>query len=75
MFDGIVDAIHREMETLEDRYAKGDRQMTDTDLNAVDKMAHALKCIATYDAMIRAEERGRKRGYSRDYDEGYSRRY
>ena len=75
MFDGICDAIHRELGVLEEKYESTERQMTEKDLETIDKMAHALKSIATYDAMVRAEERGRKRGYSRDYDEGYSRRY
>lgn len=59
MFTNIYEAIMREMTVLEDRYANG-VQMTGKDLQDVDLMAHALKCLATYEAMA-------------DYDDGYSR--
>lgn len=90
MFEGICEAIHREMEELEKKYAKG-TQMTKQDLDDLNTMAHTLKSLATYEAMKGNSEysgdsyaRGRSRttgryisrdgGYS--YDDGYSgRRY
>ena len=65
MFNGIYDAIHRELKKLEDTYANG-VQMTGKDLEDIDLMAHALKCLATYEAMIDYEDSGRgRRGYRR----------
>ena len=57
MFEGICEAIHREMEILEDKYSKG-TQLTGQDLEHIDKMAHALKSLATYDAMKGNSEYG-----------------
>jgi len=87
MFDGICEAIHKEMEALEDKYERG-TQLSGQDLEHIDKMAHALKSLATYAAMKGSSEydgssyaRGRSRttgryisrdGYdSRDYDRRY----
>ena len=50
MFEGICEAIHKEMDLLEDKYSKG-TQLSMQDLEHIDKMAHALKSLATYDAM------------------------
>ena len=62
MFEGICDAIHAEMALLEEKYEKG-TQMSEKDLDAIDKMAHALKSLATYEAMKSA---GTTRYASRD---------
>ena len=51
MFEGIKETLHREMDTLEDKYANGE-QMTKQDLDNIDKMAHSLKCIVGYEAMV-----------------------
>ena len=50
MYDAICEAIHRELDGLEDKYSKG-TQLSGQDLEHIDKMAHALKSLATYDAM------------------------
>ena len=50
MFEGICEAIHKEMDILEDKYEKG-TQLSSQDLEHIDKMAHALKSLKTYDAM------------------------
>ena len=42
MFEGICEAIRREMDSLEDKYSKG-TQLSGKDLEDIDKMAHALK--------------------------------
>ena len=57
MFEGICEAIHREMEKLEDKYANG-TQMSGADLKDIDTMAHALKSLATYEAMKGNSEYG-----------------
>ena len=51
MFEGIFEAIHREMDSLEEKYEKG-TQMSAQDLEHIDKMAHALKSLKAYEAMI-----------------------
>jgi len=63
MFDGICDALHREMDQLEEKYSNG-AQMNPSDLEYIDKMAHALKSLATYDAMKGNSE------YNAGYDGG-----
>ena len=70
MFDSIYDAIHREMDGIAEKYSNG-VQLTEKDLDMVDRMAHALKCLATYEAMT---TRGRGRYTDRGWG-GYDRRY
>ena len=73
MFNNICDALHREMDELDEKYGSGN-QMNNQDLEHIDKIAHALKSIITYDAMMAGDsERGSYRGrsmrssrYSRD---------
>ena len=50
MFEGICEAIHREMDELEKKYSGG-AQLSGQDLEHIDKMAHTLKSLATYEAM------------------------
>ena len=50
MFDGICEALHRELEELDEKFANG-AKMNGQELEHIDKMAHALKSLATYDAM------------------------
>ena len=57
MYEAICEAIHKEMDVLEDKYAKG-TQLSGQDLEHIDKMAHALKSLATYDAMKGNSEYG-----------------
>lgn len=56
MYYGICDAIHRELDKLEDKYSE-EAQLSMADLDVIDTMAHALKCLATYDAMREGTER------------------
>ena len=58
MFEGICEAIHREMDRLDQKYANGNAQLNSQDLENIDKMAHALKSLATYDAMKGSSEYG-----------------
>ena len=51
MFDGIYDAIHRELDVLEEKYEKG-TQLASQDLDHIDRMAHALKSLKAYEAMV-----------------------
>ena len=78
MFDGICEAIHKEMDDLDEKYSEGG-QLSSADLEHIDKMAHALKSLATYEAMKGSSEydggsyRGRSRmsgRYSRDVERG-----
>ena len=51
MFESICEAVHREMRKLDEKYSSG-AQLSDKDLMDIDKMAHALKSLATYEAMM-----------------------
>ena len=57
MFDGICEALHMEMEGLEEKYSKGAR-LNPQDLEHIDKMAHALKSLKAYEAMEGNSEYG-----------------
>ena len=70
MFEGICEAIHKEMDMLDEKYARG-TQLSPQDLEHIDKMSHALKSLATYDAMKGNSERG---SYEGSYDGGSYRR-
>ena len=50
MYHAISEAILREMDALEEKYSGG-ADITDKDLADIDKMAHALKCLSTYEAI------------------------
>ena len=82
MYHAICEAIHREMDKLEDKYSSG-AQVTSQDLKDIDMMAHALKCLKTYEAMDGNSEydggsyaRGRSRTTGRyiSRDDGYDSR-
>ena len=78
MYEAISDAILRELDILEDKYSDGKIQMSGQDLEHIDTMAHAMKCLATYDAMIkgsRTNRRYRESYYTPSESEGYTRRY
>ena len=69
MFEGICEALMREMETIEEKVSKG--QMNSQDLDHIDKIAHALKSLKTYEAMEGSS--GLDSGYSRDSYDSYAR--
>lgn len=50
MFNGIYDAIHRELRSLDEKYSNG-TQLSGKDLEDIDKMAHTLKSLSAYEAM------------------------
>lgn len=56
MFEGICEALMRELETIEEKVSKG--QMNSQDLEHIDKITHALKSIKTYEAMEGNSEYG-----------------
>ena len=58
MFEGICEAIHKEMDMLDEKYSSGNAQLNGQDLEHIDKMAHALKSLATYEAMKGNSEYG-----------------
>lgn len=86
-FEALEKAMCHELEMLEQKVAGG--EMSTTDLEKIDKLAHAMKSLATYTAMKEAEgysdgmsgRRGRSpstgRYVSRDggYADGYSEGY
>ncbi len=82
MFRSICEAIHKELDQLEDKYSSG-AQLSAKDLEDIDKMAHALKSLKTYEAMEGNSEydggsyaRGRSRMTGRyiSRDDGYDSR-
>ena len=82
MYHAICEAIHTELEKLEQKYSGG-AQVTSQDLKDIDMMAHALKCLKTYEAMEGNSEydggsyaRGRSRMTGRyvSRDDGYDSR-
>ena len=70
MFEGICEAINREMEKLDKKYQSG-AQLSDKDLEDIDKMAHALKCLKGVEEMEGSSEYGSYEGGS--YARGRSR--
>ena len=58
MFEGICEAIHKEMDMLDEKYSSGNAQLNGQDLEHIDKMAHALKSLAGYEAMKGNSENG-----------------
>jgi len=66
MYHAICEAIHTELEKLEQKYSGG-AQVTSQDLKDIDMMAHALKCLKTYEAMDGNSE------YDGSYDGSYAR--
>ena len=89
MFDGICEAMHRELEMLDNKFQDGKSPLNSQDLEHIDKMAHALKSLKAYEAMAGESEydgggsyaRGRSRTTGRyvsrdDYSrDGSYRRY
>lgn len=65
MYHGICEAISRELETMDEKYSNG-APLNGQDLEHIDKMAHALKCLKTYEAMEGNSEEG-------SYDDSYAR--
>ena len=72
MFDGICEALHRELDSYDNKLMGGKAPMSSQDLDNIDKMAHALKSLATYSAM-KGEDRRTYSRYREDYPE--DRRY
>ena len=74
MFRSICEAIHKELDQLEDKYTSG-AQLTAKDLEDIDKMAHALKSLKAYEAMEGNSEYdgGSYRGSYDSYARGRSR--
>lgn len=83
MFDGICEALHQELDQLDETYSKGNGKLNMQDLEIIDKATHALKSISTYAAMkgnseysydgnggsyARARSRTTGRYMSRDYE-------
>ena len=58
MYNKICETLHRELDMLTERFENG-AGMSVSDLDMIDKASHALKCLATYEAMT---------GGDRDYD-------
>ena len=66
MYPKIYEAIHKELDILDQRYGNGTAIST-SDLDMIDKMFHALKCLKTYEAMEEYGDRGYRRYDSREY--------
>lgn len=82
-FEFLEKKMCKELEALDQKLEAGS-DMTVQDLEKIDKLAHAMKSLATYKAMKDAEEytnhgiEGRQSkmyGREDEYSEGYSRGY
>ena len=73
MFDGICEALHNELDQLDEKYSKGNGQLNMQDLETIDKATHALKCMATIEAMKGNSEYGSYDGNGGRYARGRSR--
>ena len=74
MYHAICEAIHKELDQLEEKYSSG-AQLASKDLEDIDKMSHALKCLKTYEVMEGNSEYdgGSYRGSYDSYARGRSR--
>lgn len=86
MYEGICEAIHRELDALDEKLGSGKAPMSTQDLEHIDKMAHALKDLRAVEGMEGHSEwdgsyaRGRSRTTGRymsrdEYPREYDRRY
>ena len=62
MYDAICEKLHMEMQRMEDKYRNKDAQINSNDLDVIDRISHALKSMATYEAMESAQEGNSQRG-------------
>ena len=60
MYDKLKDMLHDELSRIQD-----EGELSETSLDHADKIVHTLKCLATYEAMERAE-RSREDRYRDD---------
>ncbi len=58
MVEGICEAIHREMDMLDEKYASGKAQLNSQDLDNIEKMTHALISMKKYEALDGNSEYG-----------------
>ena len=65
MYEGICATIRQELDELDEKYDLEDARMTAQDLDHIDKMFHALKCLKTYEAMTGEPRRRSKEDYKR----------
>ena len=63
MFENLEKCMQKELEVFEQKMKSG-TEMSTADLEKIDKLAHALKSLATYTAMKEAEEEYSEGGMS-----------
>ena len=51
MFDAIMDALSRELMEYNEKFNQDGARISTQDLDIIDKLTHAMKCLATYEAM------------------------
>ena len=80
--DILEQKLCKELEMIESKYMNNAGEMSIQDLEKIDKLYHALKSKATYEAMKEAENYGSGDGYSEkrgnsssEYADGYSKGY
>ena len=71
MFEGICEALHRELDNYDNKLMGGKAPMSTQDLENIDKMAHALKSLKSYIVMVEGCEPTRRTytRYREDYPE------
>ena len=65
--ENLMEAMCRELETLDKKFASGGGEMSVQDLEKADKLYHALKSAETYYAMKESEEWEDKDASGRSY--------
>lgn len=65
MHDHLENVLRGELDMLEEKY-RNDQEISSSDLEKVDKVVHALKCMETYKAMTEGYDDGQsERSYAR----------
>lgn len=73
MFEGICEALYRELDMLDNKLQGGKAPMNSQDLENIDKMAHALKSLKACEAMEGSSEYGGSEYGNSSYARGRSR--
>ena len=74
MFENLEKCMQKELEVFEQKMKSG-TEMSTADLEKIDKLAHALKSLATYTAMKETEEEYSEGGMSGRRGRGMNGRY
>ena len=72
MYDNICRKLHKELKRLDEKYSGENAEISMADLDVFDKIGHALKSMATYEAMIGGEDQGASQMMGGNSQGGYA---